>query len=127
MNRTRKLGQFPADERVREIIAATVGESLKSCEQIADAMKEQTGQPITASMIRDFSAKSKQTARFPASLVAAFCESTGNDRLRLELAGPRLRKLIEYAERELGAVERQREAQRLRDELLGDDAKRGKQ
>jgi len=124
--RTRKLGQFADELKVRKIVAATIRDCPKSCEQVADAMTERIGQPVTASILRDFAATSKHTARFPASLIAAFCEATGDDRLRLELAGPRLRKEIEFAKRELGAVERQREAQRLRDELLAEQPKRAK-
>ena len=64
-------------------------------------------------MLDDFAAGNKITARFPASFVSAFCEACGDDRLRLELVGARLRKLIEFAEKILAAARDRRELRKL--------------
>ncbi len=71
-------------------------------------------------MLNAFAAQSNETARFPAALIIPLCDITGDDRLQRFVMGPRLRKLVEFAERELAGFRGQREKDALRDELLED-------
>jgi hypothetical protein len=68
-------------------------------------------------MLDDWTAESRRGTRFPASLIQTFCEVIGSDQLERWAMGPRLRKLVEFAERQL-------EVRELRKDLLRSE-KRG--
>jgi hypothetical protein len=118
-NLERPSGTVRSDARPDHdrIIQRLVAESLehKSRECVAQQMTASLhGEiEITRSMLDNFAAGNKVTARFPASFVSAFCEATGDDRLRLHVIGPRLRSLVEFAEKMMAAARNRRELRRL--------------
>jgi hypothetical protein len=69
-------------------------------------------------MLNDWTSEAKKPARFPASFVQAFCETTGDDRLARHVVSPRLRCLIELGEREVAATKDERDRQHMRARLL---------
>ena len=130
------------DRAIYKLVAASL--ENKSRDEIAKLMTVALDWKVTRSMLDNFAAGNKVTARFPASFISAFCEACGDDRLRLEVVGERLRRRVEFAERILAAARNRRELRnlvefmrasltvghdrkelrRLLDEILGDE--RGK-
>ncbi len=106
------------DSALRELLSFLIKRSPMSREQIADEMSKSLGQRISRHMLDDWTSECHKGARFPAVLIQAFCDATGNDRLQRWAAGSRLRKLIEFAERQLEVEER-------RTELLKSNPRRG--
>jgi hypothetical protein len=86
--------------------------------QLAEELSNRAGRRISCSMLNAFAAPSNETARFPAALIVHLCDITGDDRLQRFVMGPRLRKLVEFAERELHGCRDQREREALRESLL---------
>ncbi len=76
------------------------------------------GRNITASMLNDYTANTKNTARFPAAYVRGFCEVTGDDSLQRLLLGDRLRDLAEIGELEVSA----RKNRSVKEALVGKHA-----
>jgi len=74
MRNTLDLDYSKTDELVRALLAATFRNSTESVEQIAEAMAARLNHRITASMLRQFAAPSKRTARFPLLLLPALLE-----------------------------------------------------
>ncbi len=68
-------------------------------------------------MLNDFTSECKKAVRFPAAWVEAFCSIVEDDRLQRLLLSPRLRMLIELAERELEHFQSEREKLRLLEKL----------
>jgi hypothetical protein len=66
--------------------------------EIAAQLTTQSGRAITVSMLNDWSALTKPRTRFPADLVALFCEITGEDQLQRAILSPRLLALLELGE-----------------------------
>jgi len=68
-------GSFDIDRQFRE----SISESLKRCSlsryQVAARMSELVGYEITKSMLDSWTAESKESHRFPAIYLPAFCES----------------------------------------------------
>jgi hypothetical protein len=75
----------------------------KSREKIAEelTLRVRRANPITVSMLNDWTKTTKTAARFPAAYVRDFCEVTGSDKLQRAILGSRLSDLIEIGEREL--------------------------
>ncbi|MGD0697177.1 MAG: hypothetical protein ABSB82_20350 [Terriglobia bacterium] len=75
--------------------------SRQTTPEIAEEMSKRLGIRVTASMIYELTRNGNPVPelRLLATWVPAFCEVTGDDRLRRWLAGPRLRELIETGER----------------------------
>jgi hypothetical protein len=117
--RTRDDVRPDHDRKIQKLVAESL--ENKSRELIAQRMTADLHWEITASMLDNFAAGGKITARFPASLVSAFCEACSDDRLRLELMGARLRKLVEFAQRSLAAAHGRKELRRLLDELFDEE------
>jgi hypothetical protein len=113
------------DRTIRDLIAASRKKSRLSCPQIADRMSLRLGRNITGGMIYDFSAGSKKGARFPASFVSAFCDVTGDDRLRMYLVGDRLAKLVELGEQLVESMKTERRRKRLLGQLSKVSKKNG--
>lgn len=99
----------PADEIFRKNLVDVVKRSSKDHKWIAEQLTLHAGQTISKRMLDDWTAESKKRARFPAALIAPICEVLGNDALQRHVIGPRLRKLLEFAERELEVRELRRE------------------
>lgn len=63
---------------------------------------------MTASMINDFTVRNGAGARFPAAYVDAFCEVTGDDRIRTFLLSPRLQAVTNLGSHVLAAIRKNR-------------------
>lgn len=109
----RNGNQQSPDAALRKLLSALIRESPRSREEIAEGMTRLTRPRLKISkrMLDDWTNECHKAARFPAFLVRPFCRVTENDRLQRWAAGPRLLKLIEFAERQL-------ELDRRRAELL---------
>ncbi|MBZ5509949.1 MAG: hypothetical protein LAN70_02155 [Acidobacteriia bacterium] len=111
------------DAELRRLISRMIKDSPKKRKEIAAEMSVRLPRPVSESMLNDFTRPGKKAARFPAVFVPVFSQVVGDDRLQRYLLGPRLRKLLDFAERELRARSDQRERDRLRRELLQEDGK----
>lgn len=105
-----KIGrQDSPDTVLRQLLTTLFRQCSKSRERIAEELSLHAGQLISKHMLDDWTAESKKPARFPAFLIQSFSEVTGSDQLQRWVMGPRLRKLLEFAERELEVRELCRE------------------
>lgn len=90
------------DSQLRKLLSSLIKKSRRQRIHIAKDMEKHTGQHVSRRMLDDWTSEYHRSARFPASLIEAFCEAVcGDDELQRWAAGPRLRKLIEFAERQL--------------------------
>jgi hypothetical protein len=96
-----KLGT--QDSELRTLLSFLIKKSRRRRARIAEVMEKHAGQHISQRMLDDWTSEYHKSARFPASLLQAFCEAVRGDELQRWAAGPRLRKLIEFAERQLEA------------------------
>jgi len=95
--------------------------------QIADALTIHLDQKISTFHLDNWTCKARaQTRRFPAVFLKPLYEITGDARLLLYVMGPRLRRLVEFAERELAAAKDEQERQRMRAQLLREENGAGK-
>lgn len=94
-----KIGtQRNADAALRRLLTDLLKQSSKSRAQVAEEISVHAGQRISKRMLDDWMAESKKPARFPACLVQAFCEVTGNDQLQRYLLSERMRQLLSVGE-----------------------------
>jgi hypothetical protein len=107
-----------SDATLRRLLSDILTEGSEKRNEIAEKLSARAGRRISCSMLNAFAAPSNETARFPAALIIHLCEITGDDRLQRFVMGPRLRRLVEFAERELHGCRDQREREALRDSLL---------
>jgi hypothetical protein len=103
---------------LRRLLSEIFTDFKEKRHHLAEELSRRAGRRISPSMINAFAAPSNETAHFPAALVIDLCEVTGDDRLQRFLMGPRLRALVEFAERELAAHRDQHELDALRERLL---------
>lgn len=108
------------DVEIRRCLAEAMRLTCKSREQIADALSERIGRPITVHMLNDYAALSKEGNRFPAAWVRAFCEVTGDDSLQRMILGPHLAALVELGEHELALRQQKQRKKGMLDRLLGE-------
>lgn len=95
------------DSELRKLLSFLIKKSRRRRAYIAREMEKHAGQHISPRMLDDWTSEYHKSARFPASLIHAFCNAIrGNDELQRWAAGPRLRQLIEFAERHLELEER---------------------
>jgi hypothetical protein len=73
---TRRAG--PGEGRLKEVIAKSLRRSGISRSRTADEMTRASGQRVTESMLNDWCAPSKKGLRFPAALVPALEQVTGD-------------------------------------------------
>jgi hypothetical protein len=116
--KTGAANQLNSDRALRDLIADIIRQSPKKRPQLAEELSEALGQHITSFMLDCFTATGK--SRFPAIFIQAFSDITGDDRLQRFVMGPRLRRLVEFAEAELSAARDECERAGLREELLGE-------
>ncbi len=86
--------------------------------QIAPALENYIGEPVTLARLNSFTAVTKTSARLPLYFLPGLCSILDSDDILLFLARERIRKLVRFAELELTASKDERERKRLRDELL---------
>jgi hypothetical protein len=97
-----------ADMRFRILLSTVLSECGKTREQIAAIMSGDLGTPITASILNDYTVRNGAGARFPAAYIDAFCEATGDDRIRKILLPPRLRAVMDIGRNVLEAIRESR-------------------
>lgn len=112
------------DSEIRALLNGIIRDCSLSRQQICEKLTARLGQDITVFMLNDWTCEAKKRQRFPACFVQEFCEVIGDDSLHRYLAGPRLRRLIDFAERELSATKDEEERLRMRAELLHEDNER---
>ena len=95
------------NKAVREAVKASIRSSGKAIEQISAEMRHRLGQAVTPHMLYGYTRKDDERPRFPAALVEAFCEVTGDDQLARLVVGRRLAGLVRLGEAlvELGEVD----------------------
>jgi hypothetical protein len=91
--------------------------------QLAEELSARAGRRISCSMLNAYCSLTGETARFPVALILPLAQITGDDRLQRYVMGPHLRRLVEFAERELHGCRDQREREALREQLLREMAK----
>ncbi len=104
------------DIRFRDLLSEALSGSDRT--NLASQLSIRTGRRISLAMLNAYATRSNNSAKFPAFLVPLLCEILGDDRLQKFLMGPRLRKLLEFAERELAASREQRDREALREKLM---------
>jgi hypothetical protein len=72
-------------------------------------------------MLNDFTSDSKKAVRFPLLFSAALCEILNDDSIGLFGVRPRIRLLVEFAERELACHRHLGEREVMRERLLKKD------
>lgn len=122
-------GHEESDSSLRELLSDAMSACGKDRDQIASELSQKVGRtekPLTASILNDYTARTKTAARFPAAYVRAFCEVTGSDALQMSLMSQRQKDLIKIGEREL-ASQRNRSAKDsiMRRLLIDEDQERG--
>src|SRR6266702_3294323 len=102
-----KSPKMPTDSGLKQQLDAGAGAVLRPIiskavhgnrEKVAAQLTIKSGRDITVAMLNDWCAPTKPRARFPADLVALFCEVTGDDRLQRAILSPRHRVLLELGE-----------------------------
>lgn len=104
--------------RLRRLIAEAIHRSPLSRKIIAESLTDKLGIRVTERMLNDYTAFNKRMVRFPLLFSAALCEILNDDSIGLFGVRPRIRRLVEFAERELAGHRDQRERESLREELL---------
>jgi len=93
-------GNLGAD--LRRSLGEAIRRSRKTHAEIAHEMTERLGQPVTQTMLNEFTRsgdREGREVRFPAAWVPAFCEVVGDDALQRGLMSERLRELVSLGER----------------------------
>jgi hypothetical protein len=107
-----------ADQRLRQLITEAIRRSPLKRIAIAEALTERLGIRVTEHMLNDFTSDSKKAVRFPLLFSAALCEILDDDSIGLFAVRPRVRSLLEFAERELSGYRDLKERQELRERLM---------
>lgn len=101
-------GTTEPERAVRRILSDAIRRSSKNRQQIAEAMANELGRPITASMLGDFTRNSnlRRNVRFPAAWVPAFCRAAGSDGLQRYLLSEELLAALELGEWDMRHLKR---------------------
>jgi hypothetical protein len=91
----------PLDLPFRELLSEALRESGKTRERIASELSHRVGRTITASILNDYTARTKEAYKFPAAWMGAILEITGSEKLRRFLLTPQIQALLSLAECEL--------------------------
>ena len=97
-----------ADMDLRILLSTVLAECGKPRDEVAARMTKALGRPINASILNDYTVRNGAGARFPAAYVSAFCEATGDDRIRKFLLSPRMQAVINLGRNTLDAVRESR-------------------
>lgn len=109
-----------SDQVLRTLIADAIRRSPLKRVAIAESLTAKLGIRVTESMLNDYTAPNKKAVRFPLVLSAALCEILDDDQIGLFGVRPRIRRLVEWAERELAGFQDLREREALRESLIAD-------
>ena len=91
------------DLAFRTLLSTVMAECGKTRSEIASCLTRKVGRDVKLSALNDFTATTKLGARFPACYVSAFCEVTGDDRLRHFLLNRKSQALLDLGEQTLNA------------------------
>ncbi|MFL6313887.1 MAG: hypothetical protein ACJ71W_17455 [Terriglobales bacterium] len=112
---------------MRRLIAEAIRRSPLKRAAIAEALTAKLGIRITEHMLNDFTSDNKKGVRFPLLFSSALCEILDDDSIGLFGVRPHIRRLVEFAERELHLCRDQRERECLRETLLSELSRERKQ
>jgi hypothetical protein len=116
-----------SDHQLRKLITDAIRRSPLKRLAIAEALTAKLGIRITEHMLNDFTSDNKKGVRFPLLFSAALCDILDDDSIGLFAVRPRIRILIEFAERTLAGERGQRELEELRERLLDELVDRAKE
>lgn len=97
---------------LRHLISEEIARSQRSRQEIAEAMSELTGQPISKHSLDSWTAESRDAWRFPLEYLPAFEEATQTHGLTTWMADVRGGKMLfgrEALDAEIGRLERERD------------------
>lgn len=115
------------DHALRALITNAIRRSPLKRAAIAEALTSKLGIRVSEAMLNDYTADNKRGVRFPLLFSSALCEILDDDSIGLFAVSPRIRLLVEFAERELAGFRDQRELDTLREQLLAESsAKHGR-
>src|SRR6266853_1887820 len=97
----------PEDVRFRDLLSEVL--SLSDRKSLSSQLSVRSARRVSLAMLNAYATRSNNSAKFPAFLIPLLCDLLNDDRLQRFLMGPRLRKLVEFAERELAASKDERE------------------
>jgi hypothetical protein len=106
------------DQKLRRLITDAIRRSPLKRIAIAKTLTSMLGIRVTEHMLNDFTSENKKAVRFPLLFSEALCEILDDDSIGLFGVRPRIRRLVEFAERELAGHRDKREREELREELL---------
>src|SRR4051794_12962971 len=109
MDRNTGTSGAERDRILRKLIADGIRRSPKKRPQIAEELSAMLGIRITENMLNDFTSGNKKGVRFPLLFSAALCEVLDDDSIGLFGVRTNIRRLVEFAERELHLCRDQRE------------------
>jgi len=115
-----------SDHTLRKLITDAIRRSPLKRAAIAEALTERLGLRVTEHMLNDFTSDNRKGVRFPLLFSSALCEILDDDSIGLFAVRPRIRRLVEFAERRLSGDKDQIEIETLRDSLLGELIERAK-
>jgi hypothetical protein len=115
------------DQQLRRLITHAIRRSPLKRIAIAEALTAKLGIRITEHMLNDFTSDNKKGVRFPLLFSAALCEILDDDSIGLFGVRPRIRSLVEFAERTLAGERGQRDLEALRERLLNELVDRAKE
>ena len=114
-------GYRASDKALRNLISAAIRRSPLKRSDIAKALTAKLGIHVTEHMLNDFTSENKKGVRFPLLFSEALCDILDDDSIGLFGVRVRIRRLVEFAERELAGHRDQRERELLREQLLKKD------
>jgi hypothetical protein len=114
------------DRALRKLIADAIRRSPLKRLAIAEELTAKLGIRVTEHMLNDFTSENKKGVRFPLLFSEALCEILDDDSIGLFAVRPRIRRLVEFAERKLSGDKAQREIEELQESLLGELVERAK-
>jgi hypothetical protein len=115
------------DNELREAITRAMKRSPLKREAIAEEMTTRLGIRVTLAMLNDYTSQNRKAVRFPLLFSAALCDILDDDSIGLSGVRPRIRSLVEFAERTLAGERGQRELEALRERLLTELVDRAKE
>ena len=110
-----------SDQELRRLITEAIRRSPLKRSVIAETLSAKLGIRVTEHMLNDFTSEKRKDVRFPLLFSSELCEILNDDSIGLFGVRPRIRRLVEFAERELAGHRDQREREALREELLKKD------
>lgn len=113
-----ELRRDPLDLPFRQLLSDAMRESGKTRDQIATELSQRVGRTITASMLNDYTATTKESYRFPAAWIGALLDITRSEQLRRFLLTVEIQTLLKLAQCELDIQRKGREKTAIVNSLI---------